>query len=195
MKKLKLQTQISIDGFMGGPNGEMDFMTWQWSDDLKNKVTELTNSVDHIVMGKSFAQGFIPYWAEVAADTNNPEQESGAAFNGMKKTLFSLDPQAGFKVPSDWNNTQFSPLALKEGIEELKKEEGDKDLIAYGGSSFVSSLIELDLIDEYYLFLNPVVIGKGLPLFHKLQTNRKTGSIQAQSYDCGITLIRFDALR
>ena len=55
MRKLKLQTQISIDGFVAGPNGEMKWMTWDWSDDLKNYVQELTDSVDTIILGRKLA--------------------------------------------------------------------------------------------------------------------------------------------
>ena len=67
MRKLKLQVQVSIDSFVGGPAGEMDFMEWNWDQALKDYVTNLTAPVDLIVMGKNLAQGFIPYWAKVAA--------------------------------------------------------------------------------------------------------------------------------
>mgnify|MGYP002633797651 CR=1 FL=1 len=62
MRKLKLQIQLSIDGYIAGPNGEMDWMIWNWDDELKNFVTEITESTDTIVLGRKLAQGFIPNW-------------------------------------------------------------------------------------------------------------------------------------
>ncbi len=70
MRKLKLQVQMSVDGYIAGPNGEMDWMAWNWDDELNKYVTEITEPVDCIVLGRKLAQGFIPYWASVAA---NPE--------------------------------------------------------------------------------------------------------------------------
>ena len=61
MRKVKLQMQVSVDGFVAGPNGEMDWMAWNWDDELKKHVTDLTEPVDCIIMGRKLAQGFIPY--------------------------------------------------------------------------------------------------------------------------------------
>ncbi|MGP1685133.1 MAG: dihydrofolate reductase family protein, partial [Giesbergeria sp.] len=60
MRKLKLQVQISIDGFIAGPKGEMDWMVWDWDDALKQYVSDITEPVDTILLGRTLAQGFIP---------------------------------------------------------------------------------------------------------------------------------------
>ena len=88
MRKLKLQMQISVNGFVGGPNGELDWMTWDWSEDIKTYVTELTNSIDTIILGRKLAKGFIPYWADVKANADHPENEAGITFSEHPK-LFS----------------------------------------------------------------------------------------------------------
>ncbi|HAO48699.1 MAG TPA: deaminase, partial [Runella sp.] len=75
MKKLKLQMQMTLDGFVAGPNGEMDWMTFAWTEDLINYVTELTNSFDTIVLGRNLAEGFIPHWKSVAENVDSPEVE------------------------------------------------------------------------------------------------------------------------
>lgn len=61
MRKVKLQMQVSLDGFVAGPNGEMDWMTWNWDDELKEYVMKLTDPVDCIILGRVLAQGFIPH--------------------------------------------------------------------------------------------------------------------------------------
>ncbi|MEJ7671425.1 MAG: dihydrofolate reductase family protein [Chitinophagaceae bacterium] len=60
MRKLKLQVQMSVDGYIAGPNGEMDWMVWDWDDELKKYVTEITEPVDCIVLGRKLALGFYP---------------------------------------------------------------------------------------------------------------------------------------
>jgi len=73
MRKLKLQMQMTIDGFVAGPNGELDWMEWNWSDDIKKYVSDLTDSVDTILLGRKMTDGFISHWTNVAADPTNEE--------------------------------------------------------------------------------------------------------------------------
>lgn len=89
MRKLKLQVQMSVDGFIAGPNGEMDWMTFNWDDELKDYVTAITEPVDCIVLGRKLAEGFIPHWAGVAADADNLEAAAGQKFSGIPKVVFT----------------------------------------------------------------------------------------------------------
>lgn len=185
MRKLKLQVQMTIDGFIAGTNGEMDFMVWNWDDQLKQYVTEITDPVDCIVLGRRLAEGFIPYWAGVAADPAHPEHTAGIKFTETHKVVFTktLDN-------SKWAHTVLAKGDLTSEITKLKKAEG-KDIIAYGGAGFVSSLIKGGLIDEYYLFINPAAIGKGMPIFHELESTQKLALIEATSFDCGIIVLHY----
>jgi dihydrofolate reductase len=186
MRKLKLQVQMSVDGFIGGPNGEMDWLTFPWSKDIEDYVTELTSSVDTIVLGRKLAEGFIPHWAAVAADPNNPEVEAGKAFTNKYKVVFSKT-----MTSSPWANTDIANGDILEEINKLKNKEG-KDIIAYGGASFVSSLIRHNLIDEYHLFINTAAIGSGLPIFKEMENYRKLKLVNAKGFDCGITLLNYE---
>lgn len=76
-------------------------------------------------------------------------------------------------------------------IKELKRKEG-KDLIVYGGASFVTSLIEADLIDEFNFFVNPVLINKGLRIFDTLDYRKKLIPISATLYECGISVLVYE---
>lgn len=87
MRKLKLQVQISIDGFIAGMNGEIDWVTFQWSDDIKKYVDLITQPVDTILLGKNLAMGFIPHWAAVAEDAGNPEQAAGITYTQIPKIV------------------------------------------------------------------------------------------------------------
>jgi dihydrofolate reductase len=83
MRILKLQVQTSVDGYISGPNGEMDWLNQNWDAALKNYVAEITTPVDCIVLGRKLAQGFIPHWA------SHPELESAAKFNTTQKVVFT----------------------------------------------------------------------------------------------------------
>lgn len=88
MRKLKLQIQISVDGFIAGQSGETNWMTLNWSEDIKNYVNEITLPVDTILLGRNLAEGFIPHWAKVAKEDNNPEKKSRDKIYGNTKNCF-----------------------------------------------------------------------------------------------------------
>ncbi|MCB0632211.1 MAG: dihydrofolate reductase family protein, partial [Lewinella sp.] len=65
------------------------------------------------------------------------------------------------------------------------------DIYAYGGSEFVSSLIRNRLVDEYFLFINPVALGKGMPIFEELETKQNLTLVESVAFDCGIVALHF----
>ena len=185
MRKLKLQVQITVDGFISGPNGEMNWLIFDWDEELKNYTTELTNPVDCIVLGRRLAQGFIPHWAAVAANPDHPEFTAGQKFTDTPKVVFTktLDH-------SDWDNSFLAKGDLVDEITQLKRQEGN-DIIAYGGATFVSALIKHGLIDEFHLFINPTAIGNGLAIFKELDSQQNLTLIKATSFDCGIVVLNY----
>ena len=185
MRKVKLQMQVSIDGFVSGENGEMDWMTWNWDDKLKKYVDQLTEPIDCIILGRVLAQGFIPHWANIANDQNNPEVQSGKKYTDTHKVVFTktLDK-------SDWDNTVLAKGELVDEITKLKNQKG-KDIIVYGGRKFVSSLIKENLIDEYHFFVNPVILGKGLPIFKETENKLKLEFVNSFPFECGITVNKY----
>ena len=189
MRKLKLQVQISVDGYIAGPNGEMDWMTWNWDDELKNCVSELTAPVDTIVLGRILAEGFIGYWAGVAANPDDPSQPFGKIMTGTPKVVFTKTLEK-----SGWDNTILAKGDLAEEINKLKSLEGG-DIIAYGGASFVSGLIKAGLIDEYNLFVNPAVVGNGMPIFKEISSRLNLELIKAQAFSCGVALLRYSPVQ
>ena len=181
-RKLKLQMQMTIDGFVAGPKGEMDFMTWNWGDDIKKYVAELTTSIDAIILGRKLAEGLIPHWENVASDPKNPEVVTGKLFSDTPKIVFSKN-----STTSNWSNTVLASDLVLE-VNKLKIDEG-KDIIAYGGAEFVSNLIKAGLIDEFHMFVNPVVIGQGMSIFHSIKHEQDLELIKSQTFECGINLL------
>lgn len=189
MRKLKLQVQMTVDGFIGGPNSEMDWLVFNWDDRLKEYVTAITEPVDCIVLGRKLAQGFIPHWAKVAADPTHPEHSAGVKFSGTPKVVFTRTLDR-----SEWDNTVLAKGDLADEINRLKEQDG-KDIIAYGGATFVSALIQHGLIDEYHLFINPAAIGNGLPIFKGLTGKQKLTLVKSTAFACGIVVLHYEPHR
>ena len=186
MRKIKLQVQMTVDGYIAGPNGEMDFMVWNWDDELKQYVKDLTEPVDCIILGRKLAEGFIPHWATVAANPDDPEFTAGEKYTDTHKVVLTktLDK-------SKWDNTVIAKGNLVDEITNLKNQDG-KDIIAYGGATFVSALIKQGLIDEFHLFINPTVISNGMAIFKGLDSKQDLRLVKATSFDCGIVVLNYE---
>lgn len=185
MRKLKLQVQLSIDGLIAGPNGEMMDFEWNWDDSLKEYVDSITQPIDTILLGRVLAEGFIPYWADIAADDANPEQAAGIKFTQTPKVVFSRT-----LTDSPWERTQIANGDLAEEINRLKQMPGG-DIMVYGGGQFVSSLIAASLIDEYHLFINPIAFGQGISIFRSLSAFQKLELENSIAFECGIVLLKY----
>jgi dihydrofolate reductase len=161
MRKLKLQIQMTLDGFVAGPNGEQD---WIWinkpDEAILQRIIEIADSCDTILLGRKMTREFVDHW-ENALDhppTGTPHPLASRMVT-MRKIAFSKT-QTHLKG----RNLEVENGDLVSAIQALKKQPG-KDLLVYGGADFVSSLITENLIDEYYILRRPVAIGKGLRIF------------------------------
>ncbi|MBN8586144.1 MAG: dihydrofolate reductase family protein [Ignavibacteria bacterium] len=182
MKRLILQVQMSIDGFVSGPNGELDWMTWNWDDKLKDFVTGLNEPVDTILLGKNMTDGFIEHWKKVKENKDNPEHWAGVKFTDTPKVVFTKTLSE-----SKWENTTLAKGELKDEVNRLKSQPGSS-LMVYGGAGFVSSLIKEDLIDDYYLFINPTALGNGKRIFDDITSKMQLKLEDSVKYECGIVV-------
>jgi dihydrofolate reductase len=185
MRRLKLQVQMSVDGYVAGPNGEMDWMVWDWDNELKRYVDDLTEPVDTILLGRKMADGFISHWTDVISDPNNPEYAAGKKFVETPKVVFTKTLEK-----STWENTEVATGDLTDEITKLKGQAG-KDMIVYGGASFVSALIQGGLIDEFHLFVNPAVLGEGMTIFRDVDSRLGLTLVNAVPFDGGIVVLQY----
>ncbi len=187
LRKLKLQVQMSVDGYIAGPNDEMDWLTWD--DKYKEYVIELTESIDTILLGRKMVDGFISYWSSVMSKPDDP-------WNAIAKKMIETPKVVFTKTlnKSEWINTDLATGDLKDEINKLKSQNGG-DIIVYGGASFDSSLIKERLIDEFYLFINPVAIGAGKTIFKDLNEIQEFSLIESIAFDCGLVLLHYEAKR
>jgi dihydrofolate reductase len=190
MRKLKLQIQTSVDGYMADKNGKTDWMMWNWGpewtwdDELKNDFIALKSTIDTVLLSRKMAEeGFIQHWANVPADSSQyafSKNIAAAHKVVFTKTLFE----------SAWPNTELAKKELSAEIKRLKGQPG-KDMIVYGGASFVSSLLKENLVDEFYLYVNPIVLGKGFEIFTKIKHRLPLTIVSSRSYTCGMAVHQY----
>lgn len=166
MRKLKLQVQMTIDGYVAGPNGELD---WMWigkpDEAILQMVIELAGTCDTILLGRKMTPGFIDYWENmVDNETDNIELPLAKQMVSMHKIVFSRT-----ETNMKGRNLVVESKDPVSAVEAMKKQNG-KDIMVYGGATFVRFLIEHNLVDEYYIFRRPVAIGNGLSIFVKQRT-------------------------
>lgn len=178
--------QLSIDGFVCGANGEMDWMVWEWDEVLKNYTGSLTDSADIFLMGRATGEGMAMYWPTVASNPESKEEDKWMAekLNTLPKVVFSKTITS-----INWTNARVANDIVEE-VRELKKEPG-KDIMLYGGASLVSSFIRENLIDEYHLFINPAVIGKGKSIFNNLSERLNLKLVNTTPSSTGIVILHY----
>lgn len=184
MRKLVLQMQMTINGFVGGPNGENDWMTLNPDDAFINFMSGLLDNADTLLIGRKLAEGgFIKFWQDTAV--NNPAHPFAKKIADISKIVFTktLDQ-------STWNNTTLATGDLTTEITSLKNKEG-KDILVFGGADFVSSLIKENLVDEYYLIINPTAMAGGMTIFGSLNHIKKFTPVESKLYAGGKTVLHF----
>ncbi len=170
---------ISLDGYYEGPNHEID---WHNVDaEFNDYAIEFLNSVDLLLFGRVTYELMAGYWPTEMAVTNDPVV--AGKMNKLSKIVISktLDK-------AEWNNTKLIKENITEKIEKLKKQQG-KDIAIFGSSDLALALIEENLIDEFHLLVNPVIIGSGKTLFKGIKGKLMLKLIDTKTFKSGNVML------
>lgn len=186
MRKLILKMELSLDGYVEGPNGQMD---WFGKDngELWKEMFSYLDTVDTVVIGRGMFAGYADFWQSVLddpkADPNNLAYARWAAKTPhivFSKTLKETNRE----------NYTINSGDLKEEVLKLKQQPG-KNIITWGGASFATSCIDLGIVDEYRFTINPVILAGGKSIFHNLTRQQSLQLISSKALPSGsvITLV------
>lgn len=159
MRRLVLFMHVSLDGFVAGPNREMDWI--KLDDEIFDYANNRTKEADMALYGRVTYELMDGYWPTAADQPNASKHdiEHGTWYNQVDKVILSKTMQ-GQQLP----NTIIISDDIEHRIKALKQQAG-KEIIIFGSPGASHTLVQYGLIDEFWLFVNPVLLGKGIPLF------------------------------
>jgi dihydrofolate reductase len=188
MRKVISFMHISLDGFVAGPNGEMDWI--KADEEIFNYVGKRISEGDTALYGRVTYQMMENYWP-TAGDkptATRHDIEHSRWYSKVHKVVISTTIKdvglANTKIISD---------NLSERINEIKHSRtasggsGSEDILLFGSPTATHSLIQLDLIDGYWLFVNPIILGRGIPLFVDIKDKIKLKLLTTRQFTCGVT--------
>lgn len=193
MRELILGMSMSLDGFVCGPKGEIDWIFSGDQEAIAWKVENAWNASLHIMGSRTF-QSMATFWPTSTIVFAPPmNQIPKAVFSKSGPSILKADAlarvgdsQTGQLQPGaeSWAEAYVASGDLAEEIAKLKAEDG-KPIFAHGGATFARSLIAQNLIDEYVLLVYPIALGKGLPIFSGLPTPRPLKLVRSKTFPSG----------
>jgi dihydrofolate reductase len=182
MRKLIVSMNLSLDGYLSGPGGELDWHFEIWNDRMSDKILERLEETDTIILGRVTYEAMAKYWTVKPLEQYFPRQDLAIAdkMNQHTKVVFSKTLKK-----SIWNRSVFATGDPKEEIKRLKEQKG-KDMILFGSARLASTFILSGIVDEYHLWIHPVILGSGKPIFIHQQKLMKLKLKDSQSFESGV---------
>ena len=179
----------SLDGFVAGDNGELDWI--RIDDEIFDFVATMTDKADMALYGRVTYEIMQSYWPKAGKQPNasKHDKEHSAWYNKVSKVVLS-------KTLSEkgLDNTTVFGDQLAENITEIKKLDG-KNILIFGSPTASLSLLNLGLIDEFWLFVNPILLGHGIPFYKGLTGTTQLKLIESITFMCGVIALHYETKR
>ena len=190
---------ISLDGFVAGPNGEMDWI--KVDEEIFDYVGKRISEGDTALYGRVTYQMMENYWptaGDKPTATKHDIEHSKWYSKVHKVVLSKTMKDAGLPTgQAGLTNTKIISDNLSDRINEIKQSRpasggsGSKDILIFGSPTATHSLIQLNLIDGYWLFVNPIILGQGIPLFVDIKDKIKLKLLTTRQFSCGVTELNY----
>ena len=183
MRKLIAAINMTLDGFC-------DHTAMIADEEIHQHYNELLSGADTVLYGRITYQLMESYWPSVVKNPtgNKPMDEFAVIIDNISKIVFSRTLKN-----VDWKNTKLKKEGIKEEVLELKQSRngGSKNILV-GSPSLIVTLTQLDLIDEYQLGVQPIVLGSGLPLFKNIRDRINLKLLKTKTFGCGAVTLYYE---
>lgn len=186
MRNLVLFMHTSLDGFVAGTNGEMDWINVD--EEIFEYGEQRIREADTALYGRITYQMMEGYWP-TAADQPNPTKhdiEHSRWYANVEKVVLSRTIKGTNLV-----NTKIISDNLTDEIIKLKQGAG-KEIIIFGSPTAAHSLMAANLIDAYWLFVNPVLLGQGIPLFNDIKDRTALTLVTSKVFSSGVVCLHYN---
>ena len=176
---------LSLDGFVAGPNGEMDWI--KVDEEIFDHVGKRISEGVTALYGRVTYEMMEGYWPTAANKPNasKHDMEHSAWYKQVYKLVLSKTMK-GVELP----DTTIISENLSDIIHEIK-QQGEKEILLFGSPTATHSLMQLNLIDGYWLFVNPIILGQGIPLFAGIHEKVKLNLVSVHQFTCGVTELNY----
>ena len=181
MRKIFAFIMTTLDGYYEGPNQEFDF--WVIDEEFDEFSVEQLDEVDTLLFGRVTYEGMAAYWPTPAAEQDDPRV--AAKMNGLSKIVVSRTLEK-----AEWANTRLIKDDVSQELRELKQEPG-KDIAIFGSSDLTVSLLEMGLVDEVRIMVNPVVLGAGKSVFRTAGERISLKLTKSRPFNSGNVLLYY----
>jgi len=185
MRNVLVSNLASLDGFMAGPGGDIEWFTGIADEQFAAYGVDTIRTIDTMLFGRVTYELMAGYWPTASPEADDPRIIE--AMNSCPKVVFSRTLQS-----VDWSNTRLVNGDVAEEVEKLKAQPG-KNMVIYGSGAIVSTLAAAGLIDEYRIFVAPILLGRGLPLFREIERRISLELLETRRFGSGLVLLRYRA--
>lgn len=190
MRKIIVSMNMSLDGFMSGPDCELGWHFAYWNAEMADSFCEELSRAGTILFGRITYHAMAQHGREQAADLSAGRGDIAFTelMNGMPKLVCSHHPQI-----LSWQNSR---LLLGDAVDQISALKGDagKDIVVYGSGQLIEALARHDLIDAYNLWIHPVVLGRGKRLFRNEKQSANLRLKSVTPFHSGVMMTRYEVL-
>jgi dihydrofolate reductase len=192
MRKIISFMHVSLDGFVAGPNGEMDWI--KVDEEIFDYVGKRISEGDTALYGRVTYQMMESYWPTAADQPNASKHdiEHSKWYSQVHKLVLSKTMKG-----AELDNTEIISDNVSERIIEIKESSNgrNEEILLFGSPTATHSLMGENLIDGYWLFINPIILGEGIPLFANIREKVKLQLVNTQSFSSGVTELSYIVIK
>ena len=191
MRQVIVSMNLTLDGFMSGPDHGLDWHFMSWTEEMAESACEQLSLADTILLGRVTYDAMAAYWPEQAAHALYSREDVAFAdmMNHYEKIVFSKT----LNNPV-WSNSRVVSNGVEEEILRLKKQPG-RDMIIYGSGKLVDGLMKSGLVDEFRIWLHPILLGRGKRLFKTISSRRTLTLFDSKRFGSGVVVLYYRSHR
>lgn len=189
MRKIISFMHISLDGFVAGPNGEMNWITVD--EEIFDHVGKRISETDTALYGRVTYQMMEAYWPKAGDKPNASQHDINHSkwYNNAHKIVLSTTMDG-----AGLTNTTIIGDNISNEINKIKQGAGS-EILVFGSPKATHSLIQQNLIDGYWLFVNPIILGQGIPLFTDIKDKINLKLLSTRQFASGVTELNYSLLK